>query len=116
MGDKLRPKYLLYRIVEDEGGRPPMDAIELSGYTIHNVPFPSTDPEDTSSPFVLMPKKDPAAFRALICYANFCETKLKDEIGRFLNLIAESEPELGTQGARNLKEILKKELGLGLQE
>ena len=116
MGDKLRPKYILYRVIEDTEGEVPTDAIRLGDYLVHQSPFPSTDPEDASSPFVLMPKKDPAAFRALICYANFCEVSLKDEIGRFLNKIAESEPELGTQGARNLKEILKKELDLGIQE
>jgi len=61
----------------------------------------STDPEDVDSPFVLMPRKDPAAFAAMIAYARMCEPQLASEIKNWLNTIAEAPPVFGTQGARN---------------
>ena len=100
MGKKLRPKYMVYKIDE-------------LGDTIPEGML-STDPDDVSSPFVLMPRKDPAAFRALICYANFCEPNLRIEIVTFLDKIARAEPVFGTQGARNHQAIKFEEINLGL--
>lgn len=96
---KLRPKYRVYKVVVDRVSAVGMD---------------STDPDDIDSPFVLMPRKDPAAFRALICYAAYCEPDLRAEIAEWLNKIAEAEPVFGTQGARNMKEMRLKEIGIGL--
>lgn len=83
---KLRPKYQVYR--ETLGGR-------LGPMTR------STDPNDVDSPFVLMPRKDPAAFTAMMVYARYCEPGLAAEIRAWLTKIAEAPPVFGTQGARN---------------
>ena len=62
----------------------------------------STDPEKVDAPFVLIPGKDPAAFRAMLAYAENCEEELAYEIYAWLRGIAETSPQLGTQGHRNL--------------
>ena len=87
MADKLRPKYELQRVG-------PLG--DLIGSRMK-----STDPEDINSPFVLMPRKDPAAFMAMLTYSVCCEPDLATEIRDWLNKIAEAEPKYGTQGARN---------------
>ena len=86
--DKLRPKYYVERIGE-EGEK--------------SVSLPdSTDPDNNESPFVLIPGKDPAAFHAMLAYAEHCEKDLGEEILDWLTFILESLPQLGTQGRRNL--------------
>jgi len=95
---KLRPKYTVFKL--DLMGKP-----IIPGYK-------STDPEDPGSPFVLMPKKDPAAFQAMITYAQCCEQELGDEIRDWLFTIAEEPPELGTQGVRNRKAMLNRVIHL----
>lgn len=79
----LRVKYLVYKV-----GEP---LIERK----------SVDPNDVDSPFVLMPRKDPAAFAAMLTYANNCQGELAAEIRDWLRKIAEAPPVFGTQGARN---------------
>ena len=96
---KLRPKYYVTRFEGDTKMGPRME---------------STDPDNVDSPFVLMPRKDPAAFRAMICYARFCEPDLRAEIATWLNKIASADTAYGTQGERNAKEIRIKEIALGL--
>ncbi len=89
---KLRPKYSVFKL--DPEGKPIIPGQK------------STDPEDPNSPFVLMPQKDPAAFQAMVVYAQCCEQDLGDEIKDWLYTIAEESPDLGTQGTRNLKAML----------
>lgn len=84
---RLRPKYVVTRIA---------DAGEELGPTMK-----STDPDSVDSPFVLLPRKDPAAFEALRGYASLCEPRLGNEIRAWLRKIAAAEPVYGTQGARN---------------
>ena len=86
---KLRPKYQVYRIDEE------------SKSITRSVAMLSTDPADIDSPFVLMPRKDPAAFFALRTYANCCEPRLGNEIRTWLRKIADAYPLYGTQGIRN---------------
>lgn len=85
---KLRPKYVVKKI---EGN-------DLTGL---GVPMLSTDPNNVDSPFVLMPRKDPAAYAAMIYYAQCCEPKLAAEVAVWLGKIAAAEPKFGTQGIRN---------------
>jgi len=87
MDDKLRPKYRVQKA--DASG-------QLTG-----PPMRSTDPEDINSPFVLMPRKDPAALIALIRYCRYCEPGLANEIRVWLTKIVEAEPRFGTQGLKN---------------
>ena len=95
--DKLRPKYCVARLRED-GGEPD--------------PLPdSTNPLNQEAPFVLIPGKDPAAFHAMLAYAEWCEPDLADEIYEWLESILEAMPQLGTQGRRNLAAELKRALG-----
>ena len=92
--DKLRPKYYVAKLgKEGQGGT--------------SLPV-STDPDDVTAPFVLIPGKDPAAFHAMLTYAEWCEPDLADEIYEWLGLILEEMPKLGTQGRRNLAVELKK--------
>jgi len=93
MADKLRPKYELQR-VGPQG-------------SLIGPRMKSTDPEDIDSPFVLMPRKDPAAFMAMLTYSVCCEPDLATEIREWLNKIVEAEPEYGTQGARNNTHMMK---------
>jgi len=85
---KLRPKYIVKKILD-------LDTMETG------APMASTNPDDVDSPFVLMPRKDPAAFAAMIYYAQCCEPKLAAEIANWLVKIANAPPMFGTQGARN---------------
>ncbi len=85
---KLRPKYIV-RKFNDDGTM--------------GIPQKSVDTDDVNSPFVLMPRKDPAAFKALLFYMTICEPSLANEIRPWLHKIAESEPVYGTQGLRNRK-------------
>lgn len=84
---KLRPKYMVYKIEPD-------GKLEAHG-------MESTDPDNVDSPFVLMPRKDPAAFAALITYARYCEKDLAKEIKEYLQKVAEAPTVYGTQGERN---------------
>ncbi|GAG93471.1 unnamed protein product, partial [marine sediment metagenome] len=68
-----------------------------SGYPL----MKSTDPENVDSPFVLMPRKDPAAFIAMLAYARNCEKDLAAEIKGWLTKVAEAPPAYGSQGDRN---------------
>lgn len=95
---KLRPKYNVQRV--DEGG---FDV---------GLPMKSTDPDNVDSPFVLMPRKDPAAFYALLNYAKVCEPDLALEIREWAEKIVEAPPILGTQGVRNRIEMKRKQLRL----
>lgn len=61
----------------------------------------SVDTLDVDSPFVLMPRKDPAAMVALQCYADFCEPELGRQIKRWIQRIKQAPKILGTQGKRN---------------
>lgn len=89
--EKLRSKYVVYRIDESKG----------RAYTTGPALY-ATEPESVDSPFVLMPRKDPAAFAALVTYMNFCEPQLANEIRSWLRRVAEADPVFGSQGARNL--------------
>lgn len=94
MASKLRPKYQVQRIVPTE---------EEGVYENKGTAVLSTDPTSADSPFVLMPRKDPAAFVAMIAYARHCEPDLAGEIKAWLHTIIEAEPVYGTQGERNLR-------------
>jgi len=61
---KLRPKYVVFRVGPDGTT---FDRAEVMN---------STDPGNADSPFVLMPRKDPAAFAAMVAYAHRCEPDL----------------------------------------
>ena len=88
----VRPKYQVQRL-KNTG---PEEVCELVG-----KPMLATDPEDIDSPFVLMPRKDPAAYEAVRIYAMMCEPQLGNEIRTWLRKVIESEPVYGTQGKRN---------------
>lgn len=87
---RLRPKYIVEKIQEGD----------KEGF-LHSGQMLSTNPNDVNSPFVLMPRKDPAAYAAMIYYAQVCEPKLALEIVEWLAKIAMAPPEFGTQGIRN---------------
>jgi len=89
---RLRPKYTVFRICPD--GKPTIPGQK------------STDPKDPDSPFVLMPRKDMAAFQALVIYSRYCEPELGKEIKDWLHVIAAAGPQYGTQGIRNRKYAL----------
>ncbi|KKN07145.1 hypothetical protein LCGC14_1070050, partial [marine sediment metagenome] len=72
----------------------------------------ATDPDDVDSPFVLLPRKDPAAFYALLSYAQVCEDSLAREIHVWLDKIAEASPLYGSQGGRNRVAMRKKQMDL----
>ena len=95
---KLRPKYNVQRIDED-------------GDVIGAL-MKSTDPDNIDSPFVLMPRKDPAAFYAILNYTKVCENDLALEIREWLEKIIEAPPILGSQGTRNRVEMKRKQLRL----
>ncbi len=101
--NKLRPKYQVRKIIGDA---------PKGVYGLEDKVYLSTDPDDPDSPFVLMPRKDPAAFVAMIAYARHCEQDLANEIKAWLRKIAEAEPVYGTQGTRNLRAVKVK----GLQD
>lgn len=90
---KLRPKYLVFKVEPD-------------GTTFNAAEgMKSTDPDNVSSPFVLMPQKDPAAFIAMLAYARNCEKDLAMEIKEWLTKVAEAPPAYGTQGERNRRHL-----------
>lgn len=93
---RLRPKYGVSRLSED-------------GKAV-GVPLLSTNPEDVDSPFVLAPRKDPAAFAAMVAYARMCEPSLANEIKAWLRKIVVAPVVYGTQGERNLKAVRLKAL------
>jgi len=95
---KLRPKYDVQRI----GPRGNLIGSRME----------STDPEDIDSPFVLMPRKDPAAFHAMMAYAQVCEPVLAAEIRVWLGKIADVEPEYGTQGLCNYVHMKHRQIEL----
>lgn len=84
---RLAPKYVVTKLVPIGQELPPT--------------MKATDPDDINSPFVLMPRKDPAAFVALLAYASACEPSLGNEIRIWLTEIAKSTPVYGDQGFRN---------------
>jgi hypothetical protein len=90
----LRPKYLVSKILSPTTG-----GLDVA------LPMQSTDPNNVDSPFVLMPRKDPAAFAALVYYAQVCEPQLAQEIAEWLDKIAHAEPVFGTQGMRNFASV-----------
>lgn len=101
----LRPKYLVSRL-PDTKDYPKGSSIEViakspEGTVTRLTIGVSADPDNIDSPFVLMPRKDPAAFSAMIVYAQQCEPKLREEIKRWLTKIALADPVYGTQGERN---------------
>lgn len=100
MGDLLRPKYQVQHIV----GETPKVVYGMVGPVML-----ATDPSSPDSPFVLMPRKDPSAFAAMLTYANCCEPQLAGEIRAWLRSIVEEHPLYGSQGERNwryLKELM----------
>jgi len=96
MGEKLRPKYRVFRITDSGLNAKP----EML----------STDPENVDSPFVLMPRKDPAAYFALLSYAQVCETNLANEIHVWLEKIVRAPAIYGTQGNRNRVKMKLKQM------
>ena len=92
MAGTLRPKYVVHRLNEEQ---------KAVGETMH-----ATDPNDPNSPFVIFPRKDPAAFHALLSYAAVCEKGLRAEILLWAEKIAVCDPDFGTQGARNWQTVL----------
>lgn len=97
MSEKLRPKYVVFRIDEEKGE----DLKHSAMPSVVSPPMLSTDPDNIDSPFVLMPRKDPAAFYALLNYAQVCELDLAAEIRVWLDKVVEALPVYGTQGNRN---------------
>lgn len=95
---KLRPKYDVQRVGPNG---------ELVSGRMR-----STDPENPDSPFVLMPRKDPAAFFAMLEYTRHCEPHLADEIRNWLESMADTGPEYGTQGTRNWIHVRKRSIYL----
>jgi hypothetical protein len=88
---RLKPKYIVYKITNNV-----KVPVKLSPGVLL-----ATDPSDVNSPFVLMPRKDPAAFMAMLAYASVCEPSLANEIRVWLSDIAKSTPDYGDQGFRN---------------
>jgi len=88
---RLYPKYRVIKTSEDLN---PVNSVMLA-----------TDPNDINSPFVLMPRKDPAAMAAMLTYMSYCEPALANEIRPWLRKIIEAEPIFGSQGTRNYKYV-----------
>ncbi len=99
----LRPKYIVAKLPEAEN----KTVCEVtccekdSNIPIQIDSMAATDPSNVDSPFVLMPRKDPAAFLAMLTYMQHCEPDLAEEIHEWLNRMTEAGPEYGTQGTRN---------------
>lgn len=96
MGKRLRPKYEVQKV-------------GLQGNLI-GPRMKATDPDNVDSPFVLMPRKDPSAYAAMVTYARMCEPELAREIKEFLYKVVDAEPVFGTQGTRNLKAVRRRSL------
>ena len=90
----LRPKYIVQRTLTIEGPDGPIKA--------DGKKMVSTDPDDIDSPFVLFPRKDPAAFNAMLAYMQSCEPDLAAEIRDWMHKISQADPVFGTQGKRNM--------------
>ncbi len=105
---RLRPKYVTFRV--DETKAEEFKQGEMPSVT--SAPMLSTDPNDVDSPFVLMPRKDPAAYYALLNYAQVCEAELGAEIRLWLDKIVEAPPVFGTQGLRNRVAMKKRQMDL----
>ena len=95
---KLRPKYLVQRVGENGG---PIGRRMVS-----------TDPVNVDSPFVLMPRKDPAAYYALLNYAQACEPDLAYEILEWLEKVVAAPAIYGTQGNLNRVHMKMKQMRL----
>ena len=97
---KLRPKYMVHKCKPDG--------------TMLNITegMKSTDPDDVDSPFVLMPRKDPAAYYALLNYAQACEPDLAVEIHEWLEKVVRAPAKHGTQGERNRVHMKLKQMRL----
>ena len=102
-GKKLRPKYQVQKIVGDK----PMEVYGLEGPKML-----STDPDNVDSPFVLMPRKDPAALYALLSYAQVCESDLATEIHGWLEKVVRAPVQYGSQGERNRIHMKLKQIRL----
>ena len=72
----------------------------------------ATDTDSEDSPFVLMPRKDPAAFYAMMHYAQVCEPDLAIEIRVWLDKVVKASPIYGTQGERNRIAMRLKQMDL----
>ena len=94
---KLRPKYMVAKIGVDG---------QMFGEGMK-----STDPDNVNSPFVLMPRKDPAAFAAMIMYARCCEKDLAKEVKGWLQRMAVAPVAYGTQGERNRQHLSLRSVG-----
>lgn len=92
---RLRPKYHVQKLIRYGGEviRAPSNSTKIHA---------STNPDSVDSPFVLMPRKDPAAFAAMLTYMRYCEPELASEIRVWLEKIAAAPAEYGTQGQRNI--------------
>ncbi len=101
---KLRPKYFVTRFAGE-----PADPTTMGTRML------ATDPDDVDSPFVLMPRKDPAAFYALLGYAQVCDDDLAREIRVWLDKIAEASPVYGSQGERNRIAMRKRQMDMYTQ-
>ncbi len=95
---KLRPKYEVQRVGENGKLLGPL--------------MLSTDPNNVDSPFVLMPRKDPAALFALLNYSTVCEDDLALEIREWLEKVVEAPVKYGSQGDRNRVYMKLKQLRL----
>ncbi len=98
MSGKLRPKYVVTKIVAVEATLPGT--------------MKATDPDNINSPFVLMPHKDPAAYYAMLSYAQVCEDELAREIRVWLKKVVSAPPAYGTQGERNRVNMKLKQMDL----
>lgn len=90
--NKLYPKYMVGKAVNGT-----IDACSL---------IEATNPDNIDSPFVLFPRKDPAAITALKAYASVCNPALAAEIREWLTKVVEAKPEFGTQGTRNYQAMM----------
>lgn len=88
--NKLRPKYLVSKM-------------NIDGSADYSTTMKATDPDNPDSPFVLLPRKDPAAIPAMITYARYCEPELAKEIKDWLRKVVIEEASFGTQGERNFR-------------
>ena len=94
----LRPKYIVKKIAD-------ADAINIDQMPLPADVMLATNPNDVDSPFVLLPRKDPSAFAALVTYSQVCEPQLAQEIAEWLEKVADAEPRFGSQGARNYASV-----------
>lgn len=95
---RLHAKYSVYKLQRTRG----LSTKEGRKSTLIGI---SVDVDNAESPFVLFPRKDPAALVALKCYALNCEPALALDIRQWIALIRKADEALGkqfgTQGKRN---------------